>query len=548
MDILLDFDYSAMDHQLTKFHDENLDLQIHLISFLSANTKLCELLVKRNRLIDGIYLLSLKCTWPDPEYLGQFMTHDQECFVLLQIACVSGDPKVCQMLLDRGVDVDDSLLQRSNDMWTDPDLEIPSNNHSPLMLAVLIGNLEMCQFLYSSGARFQPDSKPMTESIKRGFQDITQWLMLLNVHPHTEDLEMLIELATHNEEADVLLYLRERQKMADIIVLPDELDGETFDVMDNKENVWIWDTNDLLETAKEGDVTTFKNICDFLHPDNALLMQCLDLAIEHRRQKMCNHLIDSFPLQLSKEQVYQIGLFSIKLLKQLLDKKYILKKDQASHLLFTAVQTKQPQCIPQLLQSHADPTEIYKSKTALMIAKSSGQQKVYQMLSDVLKKEQVGEIHDKSDQKKRELASAVYLKQFKKFQDLIHKKGSDINQALFLAVRLDRVDMIRVIMKEWLDFNYTDPLGRTCLHIAVNSSYETMKMLLQKGFNPNFQNYQGDTPLHEAALANRFDCCELLIEFGADPLIRNLDANRPIEMTTSRNLRGFLEQPSRRRR
>lgn len=85
----------------------------------------------------------------------------------------------------------------------------------------------------------------------------------------------------------------------------------------------------------------------------------------------------------------------------------------------------------------------------------------------------------------------------------------------------------------------------TALHLAVGkgyttvsahgehleySNFEIVKMLVQKGANPNLINKFGNTPLHLAFLRRDLDMIVCLIEHGAELDIKNHEGNTPIDL------------------
>jgi len=65
--------------------------------------------------------------------------------------------------------------------------------------------------------------------------------------------------------------------------------------------------------------------------------------------------------------------------------------------------------------------------------------------------------------------------------------------------------------------------GFTFLHLSVYSDVTVAQYLLSEGAHPNQYNLDDNTPLHLATLQNRGIIIRLLIKFGADPSIRNVD-------------------------
>ena len=64
--------------------------------------------------------------------------------------------------------------------------------------------------------------------------------------------------------------------------------------------------------------------------------------------------------------------------------------------------------------------------------------------------------------------------------------------------------------------------GWTPLHEACNQgNLEIVRLLIENNADMNALGYQNNTPLHEAALNTKYDCCKYLLEMGANKSIRN---------------------------
>lgn len=74
------------------------------------------------------------------------------------------------------------------------------------------------------------------------------------------------------------------------------------------------------------------------------------------------------------------------------------------------------------------------------------------------------------------------------------------------------------------DVNCHDDKQRTCLHIACSRGYlDIVKLLLEYGANPNIRDCVSNLPIHLAIISSHVPVVTLLLEAGAD--IHSLDTN-----------------------
>lgn len=74
------------------------------------------------------------------------------------------------------------------------------------------------------------------------------------------------------------------------------------------------------------------------------------------------------------------------------------------------------------------------------------------------------------------------------------------------------------------DVNCLDDKQRTCLHIASSrGSLDIVRQLLNYGANPNLRDCVGNLPIHLAIIASHVPVVTLLLEAGTD--IHSLDMN-----------------------
>lgn len=89
--------------------------------------------------------------------------------------------------------------------------------------------------------------------------------------------------------------------------------------------------------------------------------------------------------------------------------------------------------------------------------------------------------------------------------------------ALHIAARKDRVDVVRLLIKEGAGLNVSDNDGRTALHLAAEfGRFNTLRLLRDsKGIKLNAQDSEGNTALHLATLKKNASAVKALAEKGA---------------------------------
>lgn len=115
--------------------------------------------------------------------------------------------------------------------------------------------------------------------------------------------------------------------------------------------------------------------------------------------------------------------------------------------------------------------------------------------------------------------SKYFMDTYKKSHDYNH------NKKLFHAVIANDYKIVTELLDSSMyDVNCYDDKQRTCLHIACSRGYiEIVRLLLEYGANPNIRDCVSNLPIHLAIISSHVPVVTLLLEAGAD--IHSLDTN-----------------------
>jgi hypothetical protein len=93
---------------------------------------------------------------------------------------------------------------------------------------------------------------------------------------------------------------------------------------------------------------------------------------------------------------------------------------------------------------------------------------------------------------------------------------------LFVAVHFDLVQVIHILQLRGEDISQVDLHGTTALHVAALDNHpRSAKVLVEFNAPINFQDEDGDTPLHKAVRTDSKQMVDFLFFHGADVQIRN---------------------------
>ncbi|KAJ5071113.1 serine/threonine-protein kinase tnni3k-related [Anaeramoeba ignava] len=126
--------------------------------------------------------------------------------------------------------------------------------------------------------------------------------------------------------------------------------------------------------------------------------------------------------------------------------------------------------------------------------------------------------------------------------DVNTKNEMDGKTPLHIAVQEGKNEVIKMLLEKGANPNECDVYGATPLKIAVtNSSRNITEILLQNGADVDLADENLETPLHVAVISSNNRIIKLLLEFGANPLLRDSYDEKAIDLAENDSVRKFIE-------
>lgn len=116
---------------------------------------------------------------------------------------------------------------------------------------------------------------------------------------------------------------------------------------------------------------------------------------------------------------------------------------------------------------------------------------------------------------------------------LLHSRTPDGFPAFAVAIFFGQGALARRLIERGADVNLvaTNAMRVAPVHAAAAArDYETMRMLLERGADPNARQQMDYTPLHDTAGRGDIELAKLLVQHGADPAVANEDGMTALDI------------------
>ena len=122
--------------------------------------------------------------------------------------------------------------------------------------------------------------------------------------------------------------------------------------------------------------------------------------------------------------------------------------------------------------------------------------------------------------------------------------GGGDGTALNRAIDYNNVSVVQLLVERGANVHHKDIFDRGMLHsAAVNGREEILRILLEsnQGLDVNAQDINGKTTLHDAARFGYYDTIETLLEFGANPFIKDNGRRTPLRVAREKNWQNIFD-------
>ncbi|XP_076164621.1 osteoclast-stimulating factor 1-like [Ptiloglossa arizonensis] len=125
----------------------------------------------------------------------------------------------------------------------------------------------------------------------------------------------------------------------------------------------------------------------------------------------------------------------------------------------------------------------------------------------------------------------------------VEEQTEEIELPLHDAARRGNLSLLKEYIKQGVLGTSLDTMGNTSLYWATRAGHlDCVKELLNLPNSiVNAQNKLGETPLHVAASRGHVDIVNLLLQYGADPMIKNNDSLVAEELSSHLSIKNMIQ-------
>lgn len=221
----------------------------------------------------------------------------------------------------------------------------------------------------------------------------------------------------------------------------------------------------------------------------------------------------------------------------------IVTTGQILHMRNLIVETGNLNTLEYFDQRGVDMNSICDDKTPLMIAARRG----WVDITDFLLKIEV-DINLKNVYGWTALRLAIQNRNTDVVNRLLETGQCDVNlenrygeTALFFAVEIGHLGIVDRLLAYGANYYHVNKDGENLLHYIIESENINMfQKLLSLGLDVNQQNNNGRTPLISAVVLNRQEIIKILLEHGADPMIKDIKGETALDLTNDKEIKNLL--------
>lgn len=137
-----------------------------------------------------------------------------------------------------------------------------------------------------------------------------------------------------------------------------------------------------------------------------------------------------------------------------------------------------------------------------------------------------------TDAEKAEAAKEEAERSIKIKERIEKKKRKKLTKKLYKAVRVGDIEVVKSMVLQHADTNYSKEEGVTLLHIASAKGYfHIARILVSHGADVDAQTSKSWTPLHHAARFGHMNIVRYLMSKGANMHLANTDGKNPYALS-----------------